>query len=280
MDLADLQQVDVPVNGLTLSIRAGVRPGPNVLFLHGIPGSAATWDLVIAALAEGARPIVPDLIGFGSSDRAHSLDDLHAEGQARRLLSALSGMGVERAFVVAHDFGGPVALRMIIARPDLASGLVLAATNAFSDTPVPLPLSLVRAPLAGRLFARMLFSRPSLSMMCRSGSKKARIDARAALGDRRQVAAIRTIFRGSLQHLAELYGPIEQSLSGIKVPTDVLWGEHDPFFGMADGRRLAAAIPAARFRLAEGCGHFLPDECPAIFAGLVGDGAAAASAAR
>lgn len=271
MNLTDLVRTDVPVDGVTLSIRVGAPSGRNVLFLHGIPGSAATWDRVLAALPEVVRPVVPDLVGFGASGRLGAIDDLHAEGQARRLLAGLAAMDIETAFVVAHDFGGPVALRMLMSKPDFASGLLLAATNAFTDTPVPFPLSLVRAPLIGRAIARMLFSRPSLTMMCRSGGKQARIDTNAALGDGDQAAAIRKIFSESLRRLHHLYEPIEASLPSIATQTDVLWGDHDPFFAIAQGERLAAAIPGARFRVAGGCGHFLPDECPALFATIVGD---------
>ena len=46
------------------------------------------------------------------------------------------------------------------------------------------------------------------------------------------------------------------------VPAIVGWGDRDPFFPVAIGRRTAELLPDARFRLFEGAGHFLPDERP------------------
>ncbi|MBW3591437.1 MAG: alpha/beta hydrolase [Actinobacteria bacterium] len=44
--------------------------GPTVLLVHGIPGSAGEWDQVSDGLvAAGFRVLVPDLLGFGASDR-------------------------------------------------------------------------------------------------------------------------------------------------------------------------------------------------------------------
>jgi pimeloyl-ACP methyl ester carboxylesterase len=50
------------------------------------------------------------------------------------------------------------------------------------------------------------------------------------------------------------------------MPTMVIWGDHDPFFSVAQGQRTASAIPGARFVLFEGAGHFLPEERPHAFA--------------
>lgn len=236
--------------------------GPaDVVLLHGIPGSARSWDTVLPLLGDGVRAFVPDLAGFGASWRPRAIAQLHAEGQARGLEQALRAAGAERPVLVGHDFGGPVAVRMIMRAPVAYRGLAVAATNLFADTPVPFPLSLVRTPLLGRAFERVLFSRLSLRMMCRAGAKAARVDAAAAVGDGSQAAAIRAIFAESLRRLPELYGPIERALASFDVPAMVLWGERDMFFSTAHGERTARAL-RAELRILPGCGHFLPEEDP------------------
>lgn len=52
--------------------RAG--SGPSVLLLHGIPGSAASWQPVATRLPGTFDVIVPDLLGFGDSSRPRSLE--------------------------------------------------------------------------------------------------------------------------------------------------------------------------------------------------------------
>ncbi len=238
--------------------------GPTVVLLHGIPGSGRSWIGVAELLAPRRRVVVPDLIGFGASARSTDIDVLHAAGQAAALDEVLAHLAVDRAVVVGHDFGGPVALTLARRRPELVGGLGLLATNAFGDTPIPFPLSAVTWARLGPPAGRILFSRPSLRWMIRSGAGSSRsgIDVEGAVGDRDQRRSIRLIFEGSLTRLADLYGPIQDGLGRIGVPTLVGWGERDPFFSVDQGRRTAAAIPGARFRLYGGAGHFLPEERP------------------
>jgi pimeloyl-ACP methyl ester carboxylesterase len=98
------------------------------------------------------------------------------------------------------------------------------------------------------------------------GRPRIRLDRETYLGDGEQLRAVRLIFAASLRDLAERYGPIAESLSTIDVPTLVLWGDRDPFFPVEQGRRLAEAIPGARFAVYEGAGHFLPEERTETFA--------------
>jgi pimeloyl-ACP methyl ester carboxylesterase len=234
-----------------------------VLLLHGIPGSAASWQLVAAALPGTLDVIVPDLLGFGASRRPRALDDLHAPAQAAALAGLLDELGIATATLIGHDFGGPIALTLASRRPDSINAVGLLATNAFTDTPIPFPLSLATAPLIGALARRGLFSGLSLRMMLRQGvgGDSTPPDPRTHLGDRDQQRAIATIFAGSLTRLAELYRPVEAALGRIDVPAYVGWGDRDPFFDLAQGERTAAAIGVG-LRVYEGAGHFLPHERP------------------
>ena len=266
MIMNDLHDYILRVDGLDVHLRMGGQGGPDTVLLHGIPGSGATWDAVLSRLSAEGRVIVPDLVGFGGSSRTSDFDDLHADGQARRLEAALRSVGVERAVLVGHDFGGPVAVRLLMRAPDICAGLMLASTNVFTDTPIPFPLSLVNAPLIGGAVSRMLFCRVALRGMCRFGAKQGRVDTSAAVNDRAQSAAIRQIFAGSLTRLSELYAPIEEAIRACSVPVLVAWGDRDPFFPEAQATRTADAIPGASLRMLRGCGHFLPDEAPDLLA--------------
>lgn len=55
---------------------------------------------------------------------------------------------------------------------------------------------------------------------------------------------------------------MKDALQRVRVPALVVWGDRDPFFSVAQGRRTAAAIPGSRFELYAGCGHFVPEERP------------------
>lgn len=232
--------------------------GPLVVLLHGIPGSAADWLPVAERLSDRHRVLVCDLLGFGASPRPSSIDGLWADAQA----DALAPLIDEPAIIAGHDFGGPVALTLYRRRPELFSRLVLMATNAFTDTPIPMPIRAVTWPLLGPVAEHALMSGPALRMIARG---------RADVGDRAQARATRLIFAAALRELAQRYAPIEATLPAIAVPTTVLWGDRDEFFSPADGHRLSAAVPGAELRVLEGAGHFVarerPDDVAAAIAG-------------
>ncbi len=230
--------------------------GPLVVLLHGIPGSAAGWTKVAERLARDHRVMVPDLIGFGRSPRAERIEELWADSQAQ----ALEPLIDEPAIVAAHDYGGPVALTLYGSRPDLFTRLILMATNGFADTPIPLPIRAVTWPLVGHAAERVLMSRPGLRLVARG---------HADVGDAAQARATRRIFSASLRELPARYRPIEAILPEVRIPATVLWGDRDPFFALAQGVRLAAAIPQAELRVLNGAGHFLPAERPAEVAAAI-----------
>lgn len=230
--------------------------GPLVVLLHGIPGSAADWTPVAERLARDHRVLVPDLVGFGRSQRTDRIEELWTDAQARAVEEVID----EAALVAGHDYGGPVALTLYRRRPDLFARLILIATNSFPDTPIPLPIRAVTWPLAGRVAERVLMSGPGLRFVA---------NGHADVGDSDQIRATRAIFATALRELPQRYGPIAATLREVRVPTTVVWGESDPFFQVAEGRRLTAAIPDAELRVLSEAGHFLPSERPAEIAAAV-----------
>ena len=264
------RRLDV-TGGNHLSVMDSVTGDAPLLLLHGIPGHAGSWDKVIGQLPDGYRVIVPDLLGFGASSRPTGAFDLHAQNQANALVSALDQLDIAKVMVVGHDFGGPVALWLTRLRPGLVTHLGLIAANVLPDTPIPPPLNLLTMPVVGGLVEGMMMSRTALRMMARRGVGHPRIaiDGQAYVGDRRQARAIRTIFSTSLRNLRDLYTPTKEALEALEIPIFVAWGNHDPFFPVAEGRRIADAVTRSTYTVFEGAGHFLPDERPEHIAELI-----------
>ncbi len=236
--------------------------GPAIILIHGIPGGPAAWHQAAVALGRTYRVVVPHLLGFAGSTRPTTPEELWADAQAGAVLRLCDQLGLQSAALVGHDFGGPVAAKLIERRPPFWTHLALFSTNTFGDTPVPPPLSFAVLPVAGRVFQRLLFSRPALAMMLRQGVGRPGISLSRAtyLGDGQQVRAIATIFAYALTHLDTLYPPIERALAAYRGPALVGWGDRDPFFSAEQGRRTAALVGGA-FSLYSGAGHFTPEEC-------------------
>lgn len=254
-----------------LHVRIGPRTGPPVLLLHGIPGSSASWTHVESAIAARVQTIVPDLLGFGDSPGFYR--DGHAAEQAEALLRMLDSHRIESAHVVGFDFGGPTAVLLHRRSAERVRSLTLAATNVFTDTPIPAPLRIAKVPLLGELIFGAMFGRVGLSAMWyratgdRNSFPRERFFAEA--GGDNGISTARHIFLRSLRDLKGTYREIEDTLAHLAVPTCVVWGDRDPFFPLAIGRRTQTAIPGASLEVLRGCGHFIPAERPEDFAAII-----------
>ena len=242
-----------------------------VLLLHGIPGWRGIWRDVAQRLAHDRCVIAPDLLGFGDSSDPPA--DAHAAAQAAVIVSLIRERGGGPVHLVGFDFGGPIAVLVYEQAPELVRSLVLAATNVFTDTPIPAPLQLVGLPVVGDLFARMFFGRAGLSLMWFAAvARRQRVPFtryREMLRFPRGITWTRRIFQASLRDLPGLYAPVQDTLAAIRVSCAVLWGDRDPFFSLAIGRRVAASIPGATLLTLRRCGHFLPEEDAEGFAAAV-----------
>jgi len=100
-------RVDVNGVGIEYEVTGDGRP---VVLLHGFPDSGRLWRHQVPALADaGFKVIVPDLRGYGRSDKpaevaAYTMDLLVGD-----VLAVLGDAGAERAHVVGHDWGAGVA---------------------------------------------------------------------------------------------------------------------------------------------------------------------------
>lgn len=246
--------------------------GPQVLLVHGIPGSAATWRRVVPRLVSaGCQTITADLLGFGGSARPTSLDQLGIAAQAAALREVLSEFADAPVIAAGHDYGVPICVSLAHQWPEAVSGLVVAAGNVFTDTPIPVPLSAVNAPLVGGVLARMIMSRPSLQLMLRIGTGHPHVvlDAADYLGDRAQQRAIAAIFSASLRDLRGRFADVEAAAKLLRSPAAVLWGGRDPFFSLDQARRTASVFPRGSLSIEPDAGHFLPEERPDAFVAAV-----------
>ncbi len=154
----------VPVNGHDVHvIERGAASAPPVLMIHGASANAREFTSTLAPRLEmDLRVLMADRPGHGYSTRFDGAETLAA--QARQMAGVLEQTAPgQKAVIVGHSFGGAVALRLALDRPDLVSGLVLLAPvthdwgegsgtawyNSVAAAPVLGPVFSQLAPLAG-----------------------------------------------------------------------------------------------------------------------------------
>lgn len=249
--------------GLTYR-EAGPVDGPAVLLVHGWPESSYMWREPVAALgAAGFRAVAPDLPGYGGSPlRRPATWALHREA----LEAFRREVGIERAAVVVHDWGGLIGLRWACDHADAVTALVISDTGFFPDGKWHGMAQAMRTPGEGeRLVAQL--TREALDGLLRSisgGMDDAAVEEywRGLSTEEHRLAALDLYRSGEFAELA----PYEGRLAALAVPTLLLWGADDPFAPIAGAHRLQREIPHAELEVLAGTGHFLVDDRPDAYA--------------
>ncbi|MEU8587575.1 alpha/beta hydrolase [Streptomyces sp. NPDC048664] len=151
----------VDVNGIRLHV-AEQGSGPLVVLLHGFPESWHSWHRQFGPLAEaGYRVVAPDQRGYGSSDHPEDVDAysiFHLVGDVVGLIRAL---GEEKAYVVGHDWGAPVAWHTALLRPDMVRGVAGLSVPPPTRPKEP-PLVTMEERFGGRFYWNY-FNRPGVA---------------------------------------------------------------------------------------------------------------------
>jgi pimeloyl-ACP methyl ester carboxylesterase len=283
------------VDGFRLTYDRAGR-GPAVLLLHGWPGDRTDYRAVVPRLADAVEVVVPDLRGFGESDR-HPADpgrQYAAAAQARSVIALIEELGLSRPVLAGYDIGSRIAQAVARERPGLVRALVV-------SPPLPGIGDRILSPPAQQEFWYQPFHQLGLSTELIDG----------------QPDLVRTYLRHfwshwsgpdfrldgeHLEHLVSMYGRpgafaasvawyrsgagsvaisvAEQApdpASRVPVPASVLWPTHDPLFPLPWSDRIGEFFTHARLTILEGAGHFTPLERPDEFATAV---IAAAGASR
>jgi pimeloyl-ACP methyl ester carboxylesterase len=96
--------------GITMAVaEAGPADALPVILLHGFPESHRTWSKLAPLLGDGFRLIMPDLRGFGQSDRPQDVEAYATDTLIADLFALADACGVDRFALVGHDWGGAIA---------------------------------------------------------------------------------------------------------------------------------------------------------------------------
>jgi pimeloyl-ACP methyl ester carboxylesterase len=146
------------VDGHDVHVLRQGETGPVVLMIHGASANAREFSWTLAPRLSGEmRVLMADRPGHGYSERFDGAQQLGA--QARQMAGVLDALAPgEKAVIVGHSFGGAVALRLALDRPDLVSGLVLLApvTHDWGDGGTAWYNALAAPPVLGNAFSQLL----------------------------------------------------------------------------------------------------------------------------
>jgi len=259
--------------------------GDPVLLLHGNPTWGFLYRDVIGPLVQsGRRVIVPDMIGFGLSEKptrehAHTLD-----GHTANLVSLVRQLGLTRVTVVCHDWGGPTGLSFAMSNPERIRALVVMSTWAWPHPPAEFhtrvfPWRLMHAPLVGpyllgrhnALAGRGVY----LSVVDRDKFRReAQLIYEAVLPDTeaRLLTWVwpRWIPLDDNACAMDRFVWLEQELKKSKLPAMIVWGREDEVFDAATfADRFKQLLPHAEGPHLVTGRHFLQEDSGPEIAELI-----------
>lgn len=243
-----------------------------VFMVHGNPTWSFLYRKVIKALeGEKFRCIVPDLIGFGLSDKPKNPPEHSLKNHGQSLLELVEKLNLRDIILVAQDWGGPMALWMAAHAKERVSAMLLMNTavlqpkTRFRTTPFH---RFSHMPLISELaFCVLNFPVP---VMHRVQGDKSSIsgDVRRAyawpfrkISDRTAPLALARMVPNSAEHpSAKELAVTDEYFRNFKGPIEFVWGVRDPILGRHCDRH-AQIHPNARVTKTN-AGHFLQEEVP------------------
>lgn len=258
--------------------------GRDVLLIHGASSDVGVWKPTVAPLLQDRfRLVAYDRPGLGLTQQRPAGAETLAV-QASIAAGVISAMDLKRPLVIAHSYGGAVALRLALDHPDRVGGLVLIAPVAYRwPGGVSWHLHWSGKPLIGDLFNNLL-SRPFVRAAAREGLKKTFAPSPmppdyfeiAGVARALRPAAMRANALDVLALNREVTAQ-QARYPSLALPVAILAGDADTVVGTAiHSLPLAQAAPLARIEVVRGAGHLPHESVPGGLLKLV-DWAAGAS---
>jgi len=246
--MTDIRTHQIQANGMSFTVDEAGDGDAVALLLHGFPESRRSWREQLPALAElGWRAVAPDMRGYGASSRpgerqAYALDHLVEDAAAM-----FDALGAKRRLLIAHDWGAVIAWVFAIERARPLEGL------AIMNAPHPavylehirrspaqwlkswyilffqlpwLPEAMLTADRA-RAVGRS-FSQTAVDASCFTEEIIEHYRDNAAQPG--AMTAMINYYRANASELGR-WGP--GRAPRIETPVLMVWGEQDPFLGLA-----------------------------------------------
>ena len=227
-----------------------------VVFVHGNPGSADDWAELVEAAGDGRRALAVDLPDFGETVAPPGFDH-RPETYAAWLGDALTALGVRRAHLVLHDFGGPIGLMWAFGHREQLASVTLIDTGILPGYRWHKLARIWRTPVIGEIFQAISPAPMLKRAIARDeprGLPQPFLDRMGRHWDRRTKRAVLKLYRATPH-------PGEVPEGGLPIvpaelPALVIWGKGDVYLPWSYAERQKEAFPGAQVHVLEHSGHW------------------------
>jgi pimeloyl-ACP methyl ester carboxylesterase len=234
-----------------------------IVLVHGLGASAERWEFVIPLFNKHYRVIVPDLIGFGYSDKP--LVDYTTDFFSKFLADFLDKIGLEKINIIGSSLGGQIIAEYASENKDSIEKMVLVSPSGAMKHSTPALDAYVMAALypdkEGAENAYKMMAGPNQEI-----NPKIIED----FVTRMKLPNAKMAFMSTLLGLKNAEN-ITKTLQTISIPTLIIWGERDSVIPIKYADSFVSSIQDCRFYRMNDCGHTPYVEVPEKFTKIVLD---------
>jgi haloalkane dehalogenase len=260
--------------------------GPAFVLMHGFPDNLRIYDDLIPFLtAAGRRVVAFDFLGFGASDKPAGAS-YSFEQQRGDLSAVIQALGLGKVILVAHDSSGIAAINFAVEHPYKVASLCI-LNSAYDNSPLnvwPEMIVLFADPALKALALAVAQSPPQFGWLLDWQRLKFAepLPADQKLHFEQFMAPLiadNFVLPPSsgpafVQMGAQFYEELKRNstrlplVEALDLPVKVIWGEHDPYLGLAMGRERAGHFKNSSFHPVP-AGHWLQSDMPKQVAELI-----------
>ncbi len=232
-----------------------------LVLVHGLGASAERWDQVIPLFADEFRVVVPDLIGFGYSDKP--LVDYTTEFFSEFLQKFFIASDIKRPNLIGSSLGGQIIAEYATSHSQEIEKLILVSPSGVMKKSTPA----LDAYIMAALYPNEQSAKNAFELMEGSGKN---VNEKIVNGfvERMRLPNAKLAFMSTLLGIknSKLVGT---KLQTISTPTLIIWGSEDPVIPIHYADSFVSTIQDCRFFRMDGCGHTPYVQDPHVFTSKV-----------
>lgn len=258
-----MQEEFVSVDGNKIRYLKAGSSKNNLVLIHGLGASAERWEHVIPHFSKHFTVYVPDLIGFGLSDKPYA--DYTLDFFVQFVRSFLNALGIKKTSIIGSSLGGQIAIEYAANNQETTEKLILVSPAGAMKQSTPA----LDAYIMAALYPDHASAENAFSLMT-GNNKKIDSGIIESFVTRMRLPNAKFAFLSTVLGLKNA-PEIATYLQIISVPTLVVWGQLDPVIPVTYAEHFVKQIKDCRFYQLEGVGHTPYVEDPQAFVNVVLD---------
>ena len=237
----------VEINGNKIRYLESGSSKHTLVLIHGLGASSERWKYVVPLFDTDFRVVVPDIIGFGHSDKP--LADYTLDYFSNFLEQFLTALDISNTVIIGSSLGGQIAVEYTSTHCESVEKLILVSPSGMMKQPTPA----LDAYIMAALYPNEQSAKNAFETMEGSG-KSIPVDIIHEFVTRMKLPNAKLAFMSTLLGLKNSNSMIKK-LESISSPTLIIWGTNDPVIPIAFAGEFVSAIKNCQFYEMNTCGH-------------------------